>query len=117
MLDSFGFGGMTPAVQFMMMPMYADLLRIQAIEFNDQIRKSAHSFTLIDNKLRIFPKPTESYKLYFNYFLKEDKETPEESCPKHVIDERKVEEAIERMYRSEQQDMFDDPDMNWSGLR
>ena len=24
----------------------------------------------------------------------------EESCPKHVIDERKVEEAIERMYRS-----------------
>ena len=41
----------------------------------------------------------------------------EESCPKHVIDERKVEEAIERMYRSEQQDMFDDPDMNWSGLR
>ena len=33
------------------------------------------------------------------------------------IDERKVEEAIERMYRSEQQDMFDDPDMNWSGLR
>ena len=45
----------------------------------------------------------------------EEKETPEESCPKHVIDERKVEEAIERMYRSEQQDMFDDPDMNWSG--
>ena len=41
----------------------------------------------------------------------------EENCPKHVIDERKVEEAIERMYRSEQQDMFDDPDMNWSGLR
>lgn len=41
----------------------------------------------------------------------------EEGCPKHVIDERKVEEAIERMYRSEQQDMFDDPDMNLSGLR
>ena len=41
----------------------------------------------------------------------------EEGCPKHVIDEKKVEEALERMYRSEQQDMFDDPDMNWSGLR
>ena len=40
-----------------------------------------------------------------------------ETCGDHVIDERKVEEAIERMYRSEQQDMFDDPDMNWSGLR
>ena len=34
----------------------------------------------------------------------------EEGCPKHVIDERKVEEAL-------QHDMFDDPDMNWSGLR
>ena len=75
-LDSFGWGSMSPAVQFMMMPMYADLLRIQAIEFNDQIRKSAHTFELIDNQIRIFPKPTESYKLHFNYFLKEDKDTP-----------------------------------------
>ena len=49
--------------------------------------------------------------------VKEKENTEEESCPKHVIDERKVEEAIERMYRSEQQDMFNDPDMNWSGLR
>ena len=76
MLDSFGFGGMTPAVQFMMMPMYADLLRIQAIEFNDHIRKSGHSFELVNNKVRIFPNPTENYKLHFQYYLKEDKDTP-----------------------------------------
>jgi len=75
-LDGFGWGSMTPAVQFMMMPMYADLLRIQAIEFNDQIRKSAHTFELVDNKIRIFPKPTQSYKLHFNYYLKEDKDSP-----------------------------------------
>jgi len=37
--------------------------------------------------------------------------------PEHVVDERKVEEAIERMHRSESIDMFNDPDMNWSGLR
>ena len=47
---------------------------------------------------------------------KSEKPLPE-TCKDYVIDERKVEEAIERMYRSEQQDMFDDPDMNWSGLR
>jgi|TARA_A100001391_G_C5016112_1_gene264510 hypothetical protein len=47
--------------------------------------------------------------------VKDEKKNEEE--PQHVKDERKVEEAIERMYRSEQQDMFDDPDMNWSGLR
>jgi hypothetical protein len=76
MLDSFGWGNMTPAVQFMMMPMYADLLRIQAIEFNDQIRKSAFTFTLLNNKLRIFPKPTESYKLYFDYFVRSERDNP-----------------------------------------
>ena len=47
--------------------------------------------------------------------VKDEKKNEEE--PQHVKDERKVEEAIERMYRSEQQDMFDDTDMNWSGLR
>jgi len=76
MLDSFGWGNMTPAVQFMMMPVYADLLRVQAIEFNDQVRKSGHSFELVNNKVRIFPNPTENYKLHFQYFLKEDKDTP-----------------------------------------
>ena len=76
MLDSFGWGNMTPAVQFMMMPIYADLLRVQAIEFNDQVRKSGHSFELVNNKVRIFPNPQENYKLHFQYFLKEDKNTP-----------------------------------------
>jgi hypothetical protein len=37
--------------------------------------------------------------------------------PEHVVVERKVDEAIERMHRSEAIDMFNDPDMNWSGLR
>jgi len=76
MLDGFGFGGMTPAVQFMMMPVYADILRMQAIEFNDQIRKSAHTFELVNNKIRIFPRPTSSYKLYFEYILKSDRDNP-----------------------------------------
>ena len=76
MLDGFGWGGMTPAVQFMMMPIYADLLRIQAIEFNDQVRKSAHTFELRNNKIRIFPKPTAEYKLWFEYIVKADRDTP-----------------------------------------
>ena len=59
---------MTPAVQFMMMPLYADMLRMQAIEFNDQMRKSAHSFELRNNKLRIFPNPETNYKLQECFF-------------------------------------------------
>jgi len=73
MLDSFGWGNNSPAVQFMMMPMYADLLKVQAIEFNDQIRKSAYSFELRNNKIRIFPKPTSTYTLHFDYIVKKDR--------------------------------------------
>jgi|TARA_Y100000590_G_scaffold10206_1_gene12553 hypothetical protein len=76
MLDGFGWGNMTPAVQFMMMPIYADILRIQAIEFNDQIRKSAHTFELRNNKIKIFPEPTKDYKLHFEYILKGDRDNP-----------------------------------------
>ena len=72
MLDGFGWGGMSPAVTFTLMPIYSDLLRIQTIELNDQVRKSAYSFELINNKLRVFPIPTNSFKMYFQYIVKED---------------------------------------------
>ena len=39
---------------------------------NDQIRKSAYSFELINNKLRIFPKPVKTSKLHFEYIVKSE---------------------------------------------
>ena len=75
MLDTFGFGGYSPGVSFMMMPLYADLLRFQAIEFNDQIRKSAYTFELRNNRLKVFPIPNGSNftKVHFDYILKSDR--------------------------------------------
>jgi len=67
LVDEFGFGSFSPAAQFIMMPIYEDMLRIQQIEFNDQIRKSAHSFNIVNNKITILPKPTSNYKLHFEY--------------------------------------------------
>ena len=58
LIDEFGFGSFSPAAQFVLMPVYEDLLRIQAIEFNDEFRKSAFTFNIVDNKLTIFPRPT-----------------------------------------------------------
>ena len=72
MTTEFGWGSMSPAVTFTMLPIYADMLRVQAIELNDQVRKSAYSFELINNKLRVFPIPASSFKLYFDYIEKED---------------------------------------------
>jgi len=74
LLDQFGFGNYSPAVSFLMMPVYADMLRMQAIELNDSIRKSSYSFQLRNNRLRIFPKPTNDYKIHFNYVVRSDRD-------------------------------------------
>ena len=76
MLDGFGFGSYSPAITFVLQPIYSDLLRIQAIEFNDQIRKSAYSFEIRNNNMRIFPIPTESSSIYVDYVLTEDRDNP-----------------------------------------
>ena len=68
-VEGFGFGNYSPAVSFVLMPVFEDLLRMQAIEINDQIRKSSYSFTLTNNKLRIFPIPKSNTRLYFDYVL------------------------------------------------
>jgi len=72
LIDEFGFGSFSPAAQFILMPIYEDMLRIQQIEFNDQFRKSAHTFNIVNNKLQIFPIPTSDYTLWFEYQVKKD---------------------------------------------
>jgi len=76
LLDSFGWGSYSPAVNFLVMPLYADLLRIQAIEMNDQIRKSSYTFELRNNKLNIFPIPTVEMNMWFEYIVVEDRNNP-----------------------------------------
>ena len=77
LLDSFGFGNVSPAVSYILRPISYDLARANAIETNDLVRKSAYSFELVNNKMRIFPKPTDKDngdKIYFHYYVKEDKQ-------------------------------------------
>jgi hypothetical protein len=73
--QEFGFSSFSTATQFVLMPFYEDLLRIQAIEFNDQIRKSAHTFSLVNGKLKIFPIPTTNQKLWFEYYVRDEYDT------------------------------------------
>jgi hypothetical protein len=74
MLDSFGWGSYSPAINFMLMPINYDLQKIQAIEFNDQIRKSQYTFELVNNQLKIFPIPVVHYRdLWFQYILESDR--------------------------------------------
>ena len=90
LIDEFGFGSYSPAAQFVLMPVFEDLLRIQHIEFNDQIRKSAHTFNIIDNKLTIFPRPTATTistkpNIYIDYFVRKDFVTNSTSVKSNVV--------------------------------
>lgn len=75
LISELGFGNYSPAAQFLMMPLYEDVLRMQQIEFNDTIRKSAFTFNIQNNRLTIFPMPspmTPIRKIYFDYFERHD---------------------------------------------
>jgi hypothetical protein len=83
LLDAFDFGGFSPSVSFMMMPINADLFRLQSIEFNDQIRKSSYSFEIHGDDIKIWPVPVSGTgsssatpffkKVYFDFIFDDEK--------------------------------------------
>lgn len=73
LMSAFDFGAFSPGINFMLMPVSYDLALLQGIEFNDQIRKSHYSFELVNNKLKVFPKPANSGSLFFEYYKNDDK--------------------------------------------
>jgi hypothetical protein len=85
MLEGFGWGAYSPGVSFLMMPMYADLLRLQAIEFNDMIRKSGYSFEISGDRFKIFPVPTFDYKVFVEYITTEDRDNATFNAPSNSV--------------------------------
>jgi hypothetical protein len=73
LMAEFGFDGYSPAVAFIMMPAYEDLLRIQAIEVNDMIRKSQYSFQVSNNIVTFQPIFTRSQVIWFDYMVVDEK--------------------------------------------
>lgn len=73
LMDAFDFGSYSPGVNFLLMPVSADLLKIQGIEFNDQVRKSAYTFECVNNILKIFPIPVRDGQLRIEYYALSDK--------------------------------------------
>jgi hypothetical protein len=73
LMAEFGFDGYSPAVAFVMMPAYEDLLRIQAIEINDMVRKSQYSFSVANNVVYFTPIFTREQKVWFDYYVVDDK--------------------------------------------
>ena len=90
LMDSFGWGSYSPAINFLMMPLNYDLQVIQAIELNDTIRRSNYTFELVNNRLRVFPIPSSGGNytnsstgngahcgfLRFEYIIKSERQNP-----------------------------------------
>ena len=75
LLSEFNWGGMSPVgTQFLLRPVNEDLMRLQAIEFNEQVRRSAYGFEMINNKLTIFPVPQKDFTLWFDYIFKRERD-------------------------------------------
>jgi len=86
LLESFGFGQFSPGINFLLMPIYFDVQKIQAIELNDQIRKAAYSFDLVNNNLRLFPIPNNltegrNDKLFFHYIKRDERNDVTSTTP------------------------------------
>jgi hypothetical protein len=80
LMDAFDFGSFSPGVNFLLMPASYDVLKTQAIEFNDQIRKSGYSFEIHNNNLRLFPTPKSAGTVWFEYYEVNDKQTLDNSA-------------------------------------
>ena len=86
LMQSFGFGNMSPGVNFMLMPMFFDALKLQAIELNDTIRKSGYHFQIVDNRyLKLFPIPTRDYTLHFEFVKKSVANAPVKNTATNLI--------------------------------
>tara|TARA_B100000287_G_scaffold412262_1_gene442522 strand:- start:5974 stop:7182 length:1209 start_codon:yes stop_codon:yes gene_type:complete len=75
MLDQFGFASYSPATTMILRPLYYDLLRTQAVESSDYLRKSNYSFQINNNNVKLFPIPANTdagNKVWFHYYIKDD---------------------------------------------
>ena len=72
--ENFGWASYSPGLNFTLFPVYWDIQRIQEIEMSNTVRRSAFTFELINNKLRIFPLPEiDGIPLHIQYQKKSEK--------------------------------------------
>lgn len=80
LMDAFDFGSYSPGVNFLLMPISYDIAKVQAIEFNDQVRKSAYSFEIVNNHLKLFPVPQTAGHIWFEYYKLNEKQILDNSA-------------------------------------
>lgn len=68
------FGGVyANNARLVIMPVFETLLKMQALQFSQQIRRSHYGFELRKNKLIIYPQPLQQTQIAIDYLLRSDK--------------------------------------------
>ena len=112
-LGAFANAGMAGygANSFLMLPLSYDLQMMQGIEMFRDVLFSQFTFQLINNKLRIFPIPTdadEGGQLWFQYMLKS-----EEECATVDIDPNTISNISQVPYRNIDYDSVNSVGRSW----
>jgi len=99
------------ANSFLMTPLSMDLQMIQGIEMFRNVLFANYTFQLINNKLRIFPVPTDAENgdnLWFEYMLKSD-----EDCVAVEVDPNKISNISQVPYRNIDYDSINSVGRSW----
>ena len=112
-LGAFANAGMagSGANSFLMLPLSYDLQMMQGIEMFRDVLFSQFTFQLINNKLRIFPIPTnadEGGQLWFQYMLKS-----EEACATVDVDPNTISNISQVPYRNVDYDSINSVGRSW----
>ena len=62
---------------FYVMPIYADVLRAGMLETNDTVRRSSFSYQVVGPKLRLYPQPVNTVRVYIDYTTEMDPYNPD----------------------------------------
>ena len=66
---------------FYVMPIYADVLRAGMLETNDTVRRSTFSYQVVGPKLRLYPQPVNTVRVYIDYTTEMDPYNPDFKNP------------------------------------
>lgn len=73
--NQFKFESYSPETIFYLLPIWEDVLRGNQLQYNQRIRRSNYSFDINDYELTVYPVPTKSTNLYFEYTVSKDPTT------------------------------------------
>lgn len=70
--NSLGFESYSPETIFYLLPIWEDVLRGTQLSLNQRVRRSNYSFDLRGFNLRLYPEPSNSKTIYFEYTVQRD---------------------------------------------